>query len=445
MIINFSVENFLSFKSKKVFDLTASEIKEYPNNYVPYQDEGFNVLKTGIIYGANASGKSNLLKSMAFLCDFILLGWKSMDKEDEIPRTPYLLDASMDNKPSKMSISLIGKDNSIYEYSIVFNKEQVINEKFSKIINDEFQIIFEKANESFKLNPSYIKTTNLDKIEEIIISILRKNSLAISTLHATGADILDIDNFINEIRNIKFLNIPSFFRENRLFSYRRANIRMSAREIKLKKDENDTKYLSKINSIIRASDVGLVKVDVEEREHERYGELVGRRTDLISYHNVIDGKTKKLEKFDFEEFESTGTQNLLGITPSIINVIEEGNVLIYDELDASLHPLLTQMIVDLVHNNSKPNAGQLIFTAHDISLIDNQAELFRRDQIYFCEKIHGETDLYSLYDFRTVSDKKIRSDENYAKNYINGKYKAVPLIKDITANYDICDEEKLNE
>jgi hypothetical protein len=154
---------------------------------------------------------------------------------------------------------------------------------------------------------------------------------------------------------------------------------------------------------------------------------------IVTWHNKYDTNNKIVDKvpFDFNTQESEGTKKIINLLGPIYDALSNGYILVVDELDSRLHPLLTIMIVRFFHEHNFNNA-QLIFASHDTNLL--KKEFFRRDQIWFTEKNEcGETDLYSLIEYK---DTHVRKDASFDKNYLNGRYGAIPFLDDVATEFD---------
>ena len=155
---------------------------------------------------------------------------------------------------------------------------------------------------------------------------------------------------------------------------------------------------------------------------------------VMTYHNMYNtkGDISGFHAFDLTSQESSGTNKIYDLSGMIFLALNQGGVAIIDELDAKLHPLLTMAIVKLFHSpEHNPKNAQLIFATHDTNLLDK--DIFRRDQIYFTEKNRFEaTDLYSLVEYREPDGKKVRNDRSFEKDYIAGRYGAIPYIGDFS-------------
>ena len=447
MIIKFEVENYLSFKDKAIFDLTAADITEFPDNVYESDDTGF--LKSSILYGANSSGKSNLFRAMLFFNELIQYSQKQLDNDSIIPRITYLLDEKYYKKPTYMSITVLCEDDIIYEYSALFDNNHIIEEELNRFNDDteEYDKVFKREDSEVHYEGFGNKKNN-DMFSELVKSFLRRNSLFLSVLYSSNMQDPDVMRFFSEINEHRFLRVRSDFDMIMLGKPMRGRelhrTRAVARRMENRKTTGDMAYIEKINCIIKAADVDIVRIDSQKIKELEDENVV--RTRLVSEHKTInENGEEKIVAFNTEEFESDGTKGLIGLAPDLVDIIDNNGVIIFDEMDTSFHPLLTQMIVKLINSKKSNKKGQLIFSAHDISLIDNYSNIFRRDQIYFCEKINSSSHIYSLYDIKGSNKKTIRKDENFARNYIRGKYKAIPIVKDIDeAFFETCKKNTEN-
>lgn len=447
MLIQFEVENYLSFKDKTVFDLIGADISQLPENVVKSQN--VDALKSAIIYGANASGKTNILRSIRFLKDYLLEGWKILDTTDDIIRPYYKLDESYKDKPTSMRIKLMATNDDIFDFKIKFNDNSVIEEELVIHLasNDQEQLIFSrKENQALDIDFGFFSQSKGDfaELDQLFQIITRKNLSFLSYVSSLGVFNQAIEDFLSLIKKMTFVKVKKDFHS--LSTYSLNNLYglsvETAATLHAKKESNndqDRLFMEKVNQLIKAADIGIEGIDTEKIEYDQRGGLVV--TQLLSNHYVNSTDGEKLVQFKFDEFESAGSINFASLAPSIVKTLDEDGILFIDELDSSFHSLLSQLIIKLFNSAKSNYRSQLIFSAHDTSFIDTQANLFRRDQIYFTEKVKGKSDIYSLFDIKDSSNRAIRSDMNFAKNYIKGKYKAVPIID---FNLDLFTKDKNN-
>lgn len=421
MLIEFSVENFLSIKNKITLSMMASKDISHPDNLITYKDyrKNVNLLNSAVIYGANASGKTNILKSMQFMSWFVNNSHE-MQQGRKISRIPFKLDRSCLYRPSTFEVIFRHKGLK-YSYSFSVNEEKVIDEYLYYYPNGRQSIIFERwdtNNYKFTVdvdeqtmlkerntdNKLYISTAvlwNYDKVKAPFEWLSSNLNVVIDNQNFQGytADIIaensKVSNLIKEYMRIADLDID--------------NIRvteMSIDEALTGEFSNKIPNEAKLELLSKAKDLKGAKV-----------------VDISTIHYGKDENQNDIEvPFDIYE-ESHGTQRLFGLLGPWIDVLKNGHTLVVDELDIRLHTKLTQALVRLFHNpNINTNGAQLIFSTHDTNLLDQ--DIFRRDQIWFAEKNDEKsTDFYSLDDFG------VRKDERIEKGYLQGKYGAIPFIK----------------
>jgi AAA15 family ATPase/GTPase len=425
MIIEFAVTNFRSIKDRQVMDFrTDGQIgnKQMVDNIALPKDRshGNSLLKTMAIYGANASGKSNFLKALHAL-EIMVVNSDSFKLDKPILNyEPFKLDKTSQSAPTIFEIEFIAKDKKRYHYEIHFDKNTILKEKL-----DVFEL--EKK--------ATFPTLIFNRVEDKIIDwkegkdfSLNPNQLLLSKAGT---------NNIPSIREAyRFFSTYFFYGAAQSGSFDEAMLKMS--ELILSEKKNDHENLKKmIVSIIQAADTGIVNIfthdfDItklslpEEMSEENKSKILeGLKKKIITVHALYEngvevGKTL----FDLSE-ESTGTMKLVGLAGIVAQALDDGSVIIMDELDKNLHPLLTRMIIGLFHNpDFNRNNAQLILSTHDISLID--VTLFRRDQVMFIDKdISGKSSVRRLSDFTGIS--RVKQLEKW---YMAGMFNAVPAIND---------------
>lgn len=356
MLVRFKVKNYLSFKDETVFSMEATRATK--NNETVIKSIAGRLLKSSVVYGANASGKTNLLRAMQFAVDFILYNFKYYDFCD--------LHSTTEDKGSFFEFELI-IDNKIYLYGFIVNKTQVI---------EEWLLVKTKLNNEFK------------------------------------------PLFIRELQDIKVIN-PKLFKENIDFP---TEIKPSCLYLSVLASKNNeisyfiVKSLNKIYVKLNDDDMIIPII--------HYNLIKGKRNKIIKMLQAVG-----IEDADTctEENVSFGTKKLFCIFDSIISIMENGGILIVDGLESHLHPLIVKFIIDLFNSKQNINNAQLIFTTHNLYILNNKT--FRNDQIWFTDKNEdGATDLYSLADFQ------LPKTCDLAKFYLNGKFGAIPDIKYFAIN-----------
>lgn len=411
MLIEFSVENYLSIKERITLSMVASKDQTHENNVIKDVNKGLNILKTAVIFGANASGKTNVLKAINFVFSFLDKS-HTMQQGKKILVTPFKLDRACIDKPS--SFEIIFKYEEIkYAYGFSATEEKVIDEYLYYYPNGRQSIIFERDETS-----KYKFTNDAEKQKQIIEKFDSKNKLYLSTANVWEYEKAKLP--FNWLTN----NLKTIISHENLES-----LTVSI----MKSDKSFEKQIKKLFSDIieDIKDIKIEEVEFDNSQLMKYlsEEAKSKLGDELNSGNLISINTlhkmnysDELVEFDLED-ESDGTQKLFGLLGPWVHVLNNGLTLIVDELDIRLHSKLTRFLVELFHNPQiNKNNAQLIFSTHDTNLLDQ--DLFRRDQIWFTQKEDdNSTDLYSLDDF------PVRKDAAIEKGYLQGKYGAIPSLK----------------
>lgn len=416
MIIQFNFKNFNSFRDEGSLNMIATKNTELPSHVV---EIGKNrILKVAAIYGANASGKSNIYAAYEYMTYLVLESFKfggedmiKKNDKDAFPGSrPFLFDDS-ENKPSMFEVFFVDnldKTGKTYQYGFEVDDKEVVEEwlyvkaKTSK----EYKTIFYRKKEE-KLDLS-----GLGKGAENIKISLGKENLIVSL----GAKL--------KIQKLKF--VRDWFMKNEIVDFgdpfenlMRSRMLPPGFSDDKTVQEDIVRYISSFDKSIK--DFNIEKVDNEPEEED--SEEISLKID--SMHK---GKNGKMVPIPLRK-ESSGTLKMFALYEPIINTIKYGGTLFIDELNARLHPLLVRnIILSFLNPEINISNAQLVFTTHDIWQIQN--DFLRRDEIWFVEKDEetGASDLYSLADFVDEDGSKIRKDAAYAKNYLYGNYGAIPKL-----------------
>lgn len=434
MLIEFNVENFLSFKDLTCFSLVAGKsFKEHRESHI-IETEKLTLLKSAAIYGNNASGKSNLLDAMGFMKATILNSFRDAlieNAERKFPLEKFALSTESVKETSFFEISFFQKGVK-YRYGFELDLERVVAEWLFHTTSKEV-FLFKRDLQKIDINKSAFKEA-LGKENDV-----RENVLFLSFLSYYPKSEIS-NSIVNWFSNFNFIN-GILDRGHKRYTID-----------KLKSDKqfftwvlHFIKYLEINNLSITEEDVNDVSIETL-RENEKDEEIINlltsihkiqykqpKRDQLITYHRKYDEHNVLIDTvpFNFDQQESEGTKKLLYLLGPWYDTLKNGKVLIIDELDSRLHSHLTIRLINFFHYFNKKSA-QLICVVHDISLLNK--ETFRRDQIWFVEKNQfGASELISLADFKT---EKVRKKSAFDKNYLEGKYGAIPY-------FDI--DEKLNE
>lgn len=415
MLLEFTVENYRSIYEKKTLTLEADKaLKECMSNLI--DKNRYTVLRSIALYGANSSGKSNLISAMYTMVKCVLSSVKLNDN-DELAYDPFLL-LKNNIRPTMFEIIFL-KDDFCYRYGFKYNLERVVGEwLFRKTTpRSKEQMLFVRNEEGICVDEmNFLEGVNCEEKTN-------DNRLFLSLCQQLGGVISRkiISWFQTDFKVISGLNNQQYRGYSKTFFHKKANASDEALEFfqKLKlgfngihthEEEADvpTFVLPEIKAFIRKE----------------------RKIELDSVHNIYSEKGQIVGRtnFSFENRESSGTNKLFDLSGPIFETLYNGTILVIDELDAKMHPIISQYIIALFNNpETNLNNAQLIFTTHDTHLLSQK--ILRRDQIWFTEKDTKEqTDLYSLRDIILPDGTKPRNDANYEKNYIAGRYGAIPYI-----------------
>lgn len=419
----FSFGNFRSFKEINTLNLAAAKLKskykhiDENNIFSTDNIENISFLKSKAIYGANASGKSNIIKALVTFIRIL----KSSVKDDKVLTMvdSFRLSTETENEPTFFQI-IFWDENMKYRYGFELNDENIFSEwLYGKPGKKEMCYFIREGSEIIELDKTNFAEG--DKLNSLISDdadneLFRNNSLFLSTLSSFGFG--KISKRI--VENITSFTVISGLGHQGMYAFAGDSL----------EDEEKKRY---ILDFLKKGDIGIEDLnsveisnkdlpdDVEDEIRKDFENK--KRKLLLSSRKKYDDKNEFVENetFSFRIHESEGTQKLFELSPFIYKTLKENKVLIIDEFDARFHPLLTQKIIELF--NSKENKGaQLIITTHDTNLLSSK--LLRRDQIEFVEKDnYGISHLYSLAEF-----KGIRNDASFEMDYIHGKYGAIPFL-----------------
>lgn len=413
--MNFTVKNFRSFKFCRTLSMEASSITEHRSSVKVLNR--YKILPLAIIYGANSSGKSNLIKALMLMNTMVHNSVKLNDT-DSLPFTPYALDEISTKQPTLFEIQFI-KNDTRFRYGFEYDSKKIISEWLYEKCKGEkeynlfvrSQGLIEVSENRFKEGKEKEEMTNPNRLFLSLVAQLKGeksrlimnwfgNCNVLSGLTGEGYAGFSLGMFCDGLKGVN--EASAFFKKVQLgFNH------FEVRRTELPEDVLD-------------------RIPAEVKERIKGGKVV----DTITSHSVFDefGNVIGERMFDEDEMESEGTKKVIELSGPIFDTLSEGKVLVVDELDAKLHPLLTRNIVLLFMNpETNKNNAQLIFATHDTNLLD--LKLIRRDQIWFTEKdAFDSTDVYSLVEFKDENGNKVRNDRNIEKDYITGRYGAIPFI-----------------
>lgn len=419
MLIEFSVGNYRSFKDPVTLSLVAAPLESADpdlDRHNLYQvDDKLSLLKSAALYGANASGKSNLIKAMHFMKHFMINSSRAGQSTDVIPIEPFRLSTETIGQPSFFElVFLLGGIQ--YRYGFEVTTQAVTSEWLYYVPQQRETRVFDRKGSTIEAT-KWLKASGL-------AGRTRNNALFLSVCAQFNVELAEqILEFMDSS-----LQIISGLEDDGYMSYTLQQLL-----------EGD--YAPQIHKLLQSLDLGFQSVQVREFELNSNNlppdlsdsfkaallETVESKVGLSlqTVHHKYNGTGQRVapELFDWKAQESEGTQKMIALSGPLINVLEQGSILLIDELDARLHPLLSQAIIKLFNSaDTNPNHAQLIFTTHDTNLLSHK--FWRRDQLWFTEKQeNGASDLYSLVEYKGVS-----SDAAFAKDYIQGRYGAIPYV-----------------
>jgi len=420
MIKEFSFGNYRSFKEIQSLNMTASKINELTGNNIIVLNEKQSLLKSKAIYGANASGKSNIVKALVSFIRII----KNSVKDEKILELIESFKLSVDTENEPSFFQLIFEMNKIqYRYGFEATDKEIRSEWLFGVPNEREVCYFVRENNTisdisklhFEEGHKLLSIYNDSEGEN---EVFRSNSLFLSAVAAMNGKLS------KQISNAIFsITVLSGLQDKQLYNISGTSLR------------NETTK-NKITDFLKIADVGINSLDVIEPVTENMvkepaaqyfsksdkGSKLGA---VISNHDKFNTEKEKIGEanLQFLSSQSEGTLKMFEISSFLIQAIENGETLVIDEFDARLHPLISKKIVELFNSQGNSSA-QLIFVTHDTNLLS--ADLLRRDQIDFVEKDkYGESHLYSLVQF-----KGIRNTASFEKDYIKGKYGAIPFLGD---------------
>ncbi len=417
MLIEFSVANFRSLRDRQTLSLVKAKGDELAESNV-FTKQAFNefeLLRSAAIYGPNAGGKSNLLQAMRAMQEIVLESATSLQRGDELPVVPFRLNQASRCAPSEFEIIFI-VDQVRYQYGFTATNARIHEEWLFAYPKGRPQRWFGRDwNESSQTYDWELGSSLMGE-KQLWQKSTRENALFLSTaVQLNSKQLQPVYDWFNDTLHL-------------------ATIAGWSGGFSAKLCETGDKV--HVMNFLHAADIDIKDILVEKKPFDHSilpkdmpdgmkAEIVGKFKDkqfldIKTVHKDSDGNSIT---FDLDE-ESDGTQKLFAFAGPWIDSLKHGFVLFIDELPDNLHPRLVRFLVQLFHSvDTNPNNAQLIFTTHETSILNQ--EVFRRDQIWFCEKDeHQASTVYPLTDF---SPRKGR--ENLELAYLSGRYGALPTIR----------------
>lgn len=378
--------------------MEAAAIQELPDALIRSCDE--HLLPVAVMYGANSSGKSNVLKALKAMRD-VLLNSVRLNPKDKLDAEPFCLDLTSAQEPTSFEIQFT-LNGSKFRYGFDYTANEILAEwLYEKRVGErEFELFLRSGNE-FKIS----KTRFAEGIgkQEATPSNRLFVSLVAQLNGKLSQSILD---WFSSIEYISGMDAKDYAGKTLEMLF------------------NNEQGATEIKQLFEETNLGFMDLDLESDDS---GSL---KMSAESVHKLYDpdGKMVGVRNFSVDRMESEGTKKMIEIAGPLVDAILSGKILVVDELDAKLHPFLTRKIIRLFMDPAINRRGaQLIFATHDTNLLNLQ--YLRRDQIWFTEKDKTDsTELYSLVEFRDETGSKVRNDRNIEKDYINGRYGAIPFM-----------------
>ena len=432
MLVQFSVRNFKTFKDEAKLTLFASNYDKNTreaDNVFEVPKFGLRLLKSAVVYGANASGKTKLVDAARFMKDFIFDSSVGSQQGNSINTEPFRLSTVTIDKPSMFEIIFIYQQE-MFRYGFEVTANTVMSEWLYHRPHTKEIEIFYRDGQEFMVHPKLFRKGSFLVKEKMV----RSNALMLSVAAQFNDELAK-----RVFQWLRKLEILSGLREE---DYEEYTISLA----------QDVTTKAKILSLLKEADLGIEQIESQQVDHDTYLKSLDRVNKLwqismkrtmneIGPEHSIFPETKTfhnqynelneivgVEEFALDDQESSGTAKFFALTGPIIKALEYGDVLVVDELDSKIHPNLVSKLVELFNSaKTNPNNAQLIFNSHDTNLLGSG--LFRRDQIWFVEKDrYGAAVLYSLASFKT--DEGGRKSDNFEEKYISGRYGAIPVLGD---------------
>lgn len=434
MLIQYSVKNFLSFKDEVTLSMVASKLKsrnrEFDKGAVWSVDDDMQLLKCAVVYGANNSGKSNLIKSLRFLKQFVLDSSKESRADEDIKVSPFLLNPETEVQPSRFEVIFL-RDGYIYQYEVSLSRDRVEDERLSRKALKKNAI----SVELFSRNKVAISVDRSFKEGKGLEFRTRANALFLSVCANFDGPISSaVSSWFGSIKLISGLNdeAPLAWTASKLDDPEfGVPIQTLLKVFDLGIDRFEAGDMVpgfKIEGVAPVSIDGAASPPAEDVANissvlARLGRRPSRK--VVSYHKMYaeNGEPVRDVPFDLLSNESAGTKKLVALAGPIIDVLRSAHILIIDEFESRLHANVASAILGIFNSaEGNPNGAQLIAATHDTNLLSSES--LRRDQVWFTGRdMWGRTSLQSLAEYR------IRNDASFGKNYLNGDYGGVPYLR----------------
>lgn len=422
MLLEFTFGNYRSFKEIVTFSMIGSSSRELIDSNV-IKEHKYNLLKSAIIYGANASGKSNFIKAIKFFRKFILNSISNSLGNEEINVENFKLSTQNNELPSVFEIIFL-IEKIRYRYGFKVNRKSVEEEWLFYVPSTKEGKLFTREGDKITLGLDFREGKGLE-------SKTRSNVLFLSVVAQWNGKISSkiIEWLNNKVSIISGINDNSY----KLYTIKKLSEDILFKDFVLKYLKVADIGISNIDTNIEKLDFGID--DLPKLANSLFFDLNNSsseilRIELNMLHPKFDNKNNVISHESFShKMESDGTIKLLSLAGPIWDTIKNGKILFIDEFEARLHQKLIESLLKLFNSKTvNINKAQFILASHDTSVL--RSDIFRRDQIWFVNKNKfGSSELYSLAEYK-INRKIERKDASYSKNYLTGRYGAIPVIYD---------------
>lgn len=425
MFAEFSVENYKSFKERVTLSFVASTDKTLLGENTFRATPKVRLNKTSVLYGANASGKSNLFEALAFFLRFAVFSGPRGQHGDPTGVEVFVLDNYSNTKPSSFEFVIFTENDDgkpmRYRYTLELTSERVLSEGLYVVTNSREYELFYREGQKIETSPSLFKESR-----NVIKGSIRENASYLSVCAQFNGE--HCGRVIEVLR--KFVVLSG--------DVRLANSLVYTENMTPEQHERILRFLRFADLQIEDFKIQTPLFDyghvAEDAPSGYYGRKSGgvlprsaKEKRVYFAHPVYNENHERIGvKYIPDSEESAGTKQVFVLAQFLLEAFENGGVLFIDELDSSLHPKILEALIGLFNSPvENPRNAQLFFSCHLTNILRNS--IFRRDQIWFSEKNqYGESDLYSLFDFKDP----VRKDASYSKNYLSGKYGATPHVNE---------------
>lgn len=400
MICQFSFRNFKSYKNDTLFDFQAASLPEFENTLIR-RDKCSDILPVSVIYGPNGGGKTNLLQALSCLITTVVKPIDELEKnripiilQHRVSAVPFKFDNESKDMPTEFEIFFRTEEYEFRYYLALFKEEVIAESLYRKRFGAKrTAMLFEREGDHVDLGPSIKK---------------RKVSTDVNA-KMPYLSFLAITYKLDEITEVQ-----EWFESCVIRNY--ANPTAEHQILFSEEDE------FKKNILVFLNDMG---IDISDYR-------LDQETNTLYLQRKIFEKSFELSFME----ESDGTKKLIAALPVILMALQEGRLVIIDELDAKLHPKLLRYVISLFKNpDINKKHAQLVFTSHDMSTMKNT--VFRRDEIWFAAENEGhESEIYSLYEIRREDNERVKNTAAYDKQYLEGRYGADPYLQNMLTGGD---------